>query len=138
MHAFTFTQIVSGVIAKDVCYSPIATARSTWRHSNQNEQFFFIEDLDIEKTDPSVRIIDTLLLNSLQRSQSSFEHDAFIDSFVSETNVHQFFDFDQSTVGGPPGLLPNFEGSVSLVSQVAHASVLHNMNFTSSNRPVFL
>ena len=97
------------------------------KHPAENEHIF-IEDQDIEKTDQFVNTIDTSLPNSQQRSQSTIDPDAFIDSFVSETNVHQFFDIDQSTAGGPPGVLSIFEGSVSLVSQATRASVLHNMN----------
>jgi hypothetical protein len=96
-------------------------------HPPQNDQLF-IEDHDIEKTDQFVNTIDTSLPNSQQRFQSTIDPDAFIDSFVSETNVLQFFDIDQSTAGGPPGVLSIFEGSVSLVSQATRASVLHNMN----------
>jgi hypothetical protein len=64
------------------------------KHPPQNDQLF-IEDHDIEKTDQFVNTIDTSLPNSQQRFQSTIDPDAFIDSFVSETNVLQFFDIDQ-------------------------------------------
>ena len=79
------------------------------KHPTQNEHLLFIEDYDIENTDQSVGIIDTTLPNSQLRSQSTFEYDAFIDTFVSETKVHQFFEFDKSTAGGPPGVLSAYD-----------------------------
>ena len=98
------------------------------KHPAQNDHPLLIEDHNIDQTDLFVRIIDTTLPNSQLRSQSTIEHDTFIDTFVSETNVHQFFELDQSTAGGPPGVLSIFEGSVALLSQATRASVLHNMN----------
>ena len=84
------------------------------KHPARNDHPLLTEDYEIEQTDLFVRIIDTTLPNSQQRSQSTLEHDAFIDTFVSETNVHQFFALDQSTAGGPPGVLSIFEAVVSL------------------------
>ena len=78
----------------------------------QNDHLLLLEDPDIEHTDLSLRIIDTTHLISQQRSQSTFDHDAYIDT--KETNVHQFFALDQSTAGGPPGVLSIFEAVVSL------------------------
>ena len=56
------------------------------KHPAQNDHLLLTDDLDIEQTDLSVRIIHTTLPNSQQQSQSTFDHDAYIDT--KETNVH--------------------------------------------------
>ena len=93
------------------------------KHPAENANVNFDDDQQAHVT---VNIIDTSVSNNA-RSQIDFETHDVMETFDSGTGVHEYFQSQHSTAGGPPGVLSIFDGAVSVLSRVTRASVMNDM-----------
>ena len=82
------------------------------KHPVQNANVNYDDD---QQAHVLVNIVDTSVSNNTRFPMDFETHD--VAETFSDTNVHEYFQFQHSSAGGPPGVLSIFDGAVSVLSR---------------------